>query len=94
MDKGNATAFGTVNLKAQTLSDPSRPGGGSGQPAVGTKDSTPLTVGSSRPGGNLGQKNVPSGGAPVTVGNVRPGGSAGQGTGAKGPKPKPYRMID
>ncbi len=94
MDKSNATAFGTVNLKAQTLSDPSRPGGSSGQPVVGPKDSTPLTVGQSRPGGSLGQKNVSAGGAPLSVGQTRPGGGSGQGTGAKGPKPKPYTMID
>lgn len=94
MDKGNATAFGTVNLKAQTLSDPSRPGGGSGQSAQGSLGNTPLQVGESRPGGTLGQKNVASGGSPMVVGDTRPGGGAGQGTGAKGPKPKPYRMID
>lgn len=94
MDKSNAVAFGTVNLKAQTLSDPARPGGSLGQRAIGSKETTPLTIGESRPGGTLGQKTVSSGGAPLGIGDTRPGGSKGQGTGAKGPKPKPYRMID
>lgn len=94
MDKSNAVAFGTVNLKAQTLSDPARPGGNLGHKVVGAQSDAPLGIGESRPGGTLGQKSVPSGGAPLGIGEVRPGGTKGQGTGAKGPKPKPYTMID
>lgn len=94
MDKSNAVAFGTVNLKANTLETPSRPGGSSGQKAQAALGNTPMVVGESRPGGTLGQKTVPSGGGELYIGQTRPGGSKGQGSGASGPKPKPYTMID
>jgi hypothetical protein len=82
MDKSTATAFGTVNLKANVLSDVARPGSSGGQktPAGG---GDPLGVGSSQPGGMVGQGTAPSGGQPLLLGETRPGGVNGQGTGSR-----------
>lgn len=91
-----STGFGTVNLKAQVLDTPARPGDKLGQHLQGPLDSTPGVVGDQRleSSGPFGQ-GIPSvASTPLYVGQTRPGGVNGQGTGAAGPSPKRTTILD
>lgn len=95
MEKSNAVAFGTVNMKAQVLSDVSRPDGSGGQWVPSFAAGEPGRVGENAPSFlNLGQGVPASGGEMLGVGQTRPGGPNGQGTGAKGPTPKRATVLD
>ena len=91
-----STGFGMVNLKAQVLDTPARPGDKMGQQMQGPLESTAGLVGDDRleSGGPYGQGLVHTASNSLFVGETRPGGPNGQGTGGAGPKPKRTTVLD
>lgn len=80
MAHSDATAFGTVKISAQVLSDPARPNGSGGQHVPSFPAGDVTKVGQNQPTFG-GQKAPASGGEPLYLGDTRPGGVNGQGTG-------------